>query len=43
MGAGLGLRYKTPIGSIRLDLARPLNKREEDSEFQVYISIGHTF
>ena len=43
MGAGLGLRYKTPIGSIRLDLARPLNKREEDDEFQVYISIGHTF
>ncbi len=43
MGAGLGLRYKTPIGSIRLDLARPLNKRKEDSEFQVYISIGHTF
>ena len=43
MGAGLGLRYKTPIGSIRLDLARALNKREEDDEFQVYISIGHTF
>lgn len=43
MGAGLGLRYKTPIGSIRLDLARPLNKREEDDEFQVYMSIGHTF
>ncbi len=43
MGAGLGLRYKTPIGALRLDLARPLNKREEDDEFQVYISIGHTF
>ena len=43
MGAGLGLRYKTPIGALRLDLARPLNKRDEDDEFQVYISIGHTF
>lgn len=43
MGAGLGLRYKTPIGALRLDLARALNKRPEDDEFQVYISIGHTF
>ncbi|NOQ35681.1 MAG: BamA/TamA family outer membrane protein [Methylococcaceae bacterium] len=43
IGAGLGLRYKTPIGALRLDLARPINKREEDDEFQVYISIGHTF
>ncbi len=43
IGAGLGARYKTPIGALRLDLARPLNKREEDDEFQVYISIGHTF
>lgn len=43
MGAGLGLRYKTPIGALRLDLARPLNKRDEDDEYQVYISIGHTF
>ncbi|MDQ7091673.1 MAG: autotransporter assembly complex family protein [Methylococcales bacterium] len=43
MGAGLGLRYKTPIGAIRFDLARPLNKRDEDDEFQLYMSIGHTF
>ncbi|MCK4494257.1 MAG: outer membrane protein assembly factor [Methylococcales bacterium] len=43
IGAGLGLRYKTPIGALRLDLARALNKRPEDDEFQVYISIGHTF
>ena len=43
IGAGLGLRYKTPIGALRLDLARALNKRPEDDEFQAYISIGHAF
>jgi translocation and assembly module TamA len=43
MGAGLGLRYKTPIGSLRLDLARALDKPPEEDEFQVYLSIGHTF
>lgn len=43
MGAGLGLRYKTPMGAIRFDLARPLNKRKEDDEFQIYMSIGHAF
>lgn len=43
IGVGLGLRYKTPIGSLRLDLARPVNKRNEDDDYQVYISIGHTF
>ncbi len=43
IGAGLGARYKTPIGAVRLDVARPVNKREQDDEFQFYISIGQTF
>jgi translocation and assembly module TamA len=42
-GAGLGLRYFTPIGPIRLDVAFPLDKRPEDKAFQVYISIGQAF
>lgn len=41
--AGIGGRYYTPIGPLRLDLAFPLNKRSEDSPFQLYISIGHAF
>ena len=41
--AGLGLRYYTAIGPIRLDLAFPINKRASDSAFQVYISIGQAF
>ncbi len=42
-GAGLGLRYHTPIGPIRADVAFPLNKRADDDTFQIYISIGHAF
>lgn len=42
--AGLGLRYYTAIGPIRLDLALPLDKRENvDDNYQVYISIGQAF
>ncbi len=43
-GAGLGLRYYTAIGPIRLDVAVPLNRRKEiDDAFQFYISIGQAF
>lgn len=41
---GLGLRYYTPIGPIRLDVAFPLNRRHGlDNLFQVYVSIGQAF
>lgn len=42
-GAGLGLRYFTDFAPIRLDVAFPLNKRDKDDTFQVYISIGQAF
>jgi len=43
-GAGLGLRYYTPIGPLRLDLAFPLDKREGiDSGYQFYFSLGQAF
>ncbi|MFO8031147.1 MAG: autotransporter assembly complex family protein [Desulfohalobiaceae bacterium] len=43
-GAGLGYRYHTGFGPLRLDLAVPLNKRPGvDSDFQIYISIGQAF
>jgi translocation and assembly module TamA len=42
--AGLGFRYITPIGPIRLDLAFPINRRTGiDDRFQFYISIGQAF
>lgn len=42
-GAGLGLRLYTAIGPIRFDIAVPLNKRNDDDNFQIYFSIGQSF
>lgn len=41
--AGLGGRYYTAIGPVRLDIAFPINKRKVDDTFQFYISIGQAF
>jgi translocation and assembly module TamA len=42
-GVGLGVRYYTAFGPLRLDLATPLHKRSADSPIQVYISLGQAF
>ncbi len=42
-GAGLGVRYYTAIGPVRLDVASPLNPRKDDDPWQFYISIGQSF
>jgi len=42
-GAGIGLRYNTGIGPIRVDLAVPTSGPETDEKFQVYIGIGQSF
>lgn len=42
-GAGLGVRYDMGFGPIRADVAVPLDKREGDSAFQIYLSIGQSF
>ncbi len=43
IGAGLGLRYYTPIGPIRLDLAMPVDRRRGESPYALYVSIGQAF
>ena len=43
VGAGLGLRYASPVGPIRFDVAVPVNPRDIDDSFQFYISIGQAF
>lgn len=43
-GAGTGLRYYTPIGPLRFDVAVPLNRRSGvDDPFQLYLSLGQAF
>lgn len=42
-GAGIGIRYKTGFGPLRLDLATPLNPRPGDSRIAVYVALGQSF
>ena len=43
-GAGLGLRVFTGLGPVRLDVAVPVNPRENvDEDYQFYISLGQAF
>ena len=43
IGYGGGVRYFTPIGPIRVDAAFPLDRREADRAFQIYIALGQAF
>ncbi len=41
-GAGVGMRYATPIGPIRLDVAAPVHGNTGDG-VQIYLGIGQSF
>ncbi len=43
VGAGVGGRYYTPIGPIRLDVAVPLNKPQGGDSFELYVGLGEAF
>ena len=43
IGAGVGLRYYTGLGPLRLDFAVPLNKRPTDPDYAIYVGIGQSF
>lgn len=43
IGAGLGARYYTSFGPVRIDLATPVNPRRNDAALQFYVSIGQAF
>ncbi len=43
VGVGVGGRFYTNFGPVRLDVATPLNRRPGDSRFSVYVSIGQAF
>jgi len=42
-GAGIGLRYFSSCGPIRLDVGTPLNPRKGDSRIAVTVSLGQAF
>lgn len=42
-GAGLGVRYYTSFGPIRVDVGTPINPRSGDSRVAVYVSLGQAF
>ncbi|PWG02170.1 autotransporter assembly complex protein TamA [Sphingosinicella humi] len=42
-GAGLGVRYHTNFGPIRVDVGTPLNRRRGDPRVAVYVSLGQAF
>ena len=42
-GTGLGVRYHTRFGPIRVDVGTPLNRRSGDDRIAVYVSLGQAF
>jgi translocation and assembly module TamA len=42
-GAGIGIRYLTPFGPLRVDAAVPLNRDPGDPHFGIYAGIGQAF
>ncbi|MCI0469118.1 MAG: outer membrane protein assembly factor BamA [Nitrospirae bacterium] len=41
--SGLGLRYNTPVGPLRVDYGYKLNKEPLESRAELHFSIGHAF
>jgi translocation and assembly module TamA len=43
LGAGIGLRYYSSFGPIRVDVGTPLNRQTGDSRIAVTVSLGQAF
>ena len=43
LGAGVGLRYYSSFGPIRIDVGTPLNPQADDSRVAVTVSLGQAF
>ena len=41
--AGLGVRYYSSFGPIRVDIGFPLNRQKGDGPFAVTVSLGQAF
>lgn len=42
-GAGVGVRYYSNFGPIRIDVGTPINPQQGDSRIAVYVSLGQAF
>jgi outer membrane protein assembly complex protein YaeT len=42
-GAGLGFRYLSPVGPLRIDVAMPFQRRWYEKSWQYFISLGYAF
>ncbi|WCM25301.1 BamA/TamA family outer membrane protein [Sphingomonas sp. QA11] len=42
-GTGIGLRYYSSFGPIRIDVGTPINRQPGDSRVAVYVSLGQAF
>jgi len=42
-GIGIGVRYKTGFGPIRIDVGTPLNRRDGESRIGVTVALGQAF
>jgi len=43
VGVGLGLRWRTGLGPLRIDVARAVNRKQGDPVIGVYIGLGQAF
>ncbi|MBI5641827.1 MAG: outer membrane protein assembly factor BamA [Nitrospirae bacterium] len=41
--AGMGLRYSTPVGPLRVDYGFKLNREPRESRGEIHFSVGHAF
>jgi len=41
--SGVGLRLKTPVGPVRLDVGFNLDKRKGEGDYEIFLSLGQTF
>jgi len=43
IGAGIGVRYFTAFGPVRIDVATPITREAGDPRIAFYVSIGQAF
>jgi outer membrane protein insertion porin family len=43
LGAGVGLRFFSPLGPLRLDVGYNLDREDDEKEYQIHFSVGSSF